>query len=537
MRGHAKASASASASDCALTTSVTATTLEAAVAEVAEAAALGADIVELRADFVEGLAAGDGALKALLEACAAAGKPAIVTCRPTWEGGQFDGEEEARLAVLCEAFELGAPFVDCELLAAERLASALPSGARDGPTRLILSSHNYEETPGAEELAAIAARMAASGADIAKIATTAVRIEDVAAHAALLARSGGASAAPSLPTVALAMGEAGVTSRLLAPKLGGFLTFGALGRGRASAPGQPTLEELRAMYRLPAMTPGTATLGVVGRPVGHSRSPALHNAALSAANADAVYVPLLVEELAPFLATEPFASFKGFSVTIPHKEAALECADEVDPLAAEIGAVNTLVRGEDGKLRGYNTDCAAAIRAIELGLGADPTSADSLAGLTVVVVGAGGAGRAVAFGAKAKGASVVVANRSIGRAEELAAAVGGGTEALTLADLAAKDGAYGDILANTTSVGMAPDVDATPVPKEALAGYRLVFDAIYTPLETRLLREAKAQGAGTASGLEMFVGQAAEQFTLFTGMEAPEELMRETVLASLEQAR
>ncbi len=197
---------------------------------------------------------------------------------------------------------------------------------------------------------------------------------------------------------------------------------------------------------------------------------------------------------------------------------------QVDALAKNIGAVNTLVRRPDGRLVGYNTDCTAALNAIEAGL------KKSLAGLTVVVVGAGGAGRAVAFGAAHRGARVLIANRNLERAKALAETVGG--DAIEWSAL--QNGQVrGDVLANTTSLGMHPDVDSTPIPASAVSNFGLVFDAVYTPLETRLLREARQAGVRTVDGLEMFIGQAAEQFKLFTGKQAPVELMRNTVLKSL----
>jgi 3-dehydroquinate dehydratase/shikimate dehydrogenase len=251
-----------------------------------------------------------------------------------------------------------------------------------------------------------------------------------------------------------------------------------------------------------------------------------------------VYVPLLVKDLDAFLASPLYGGddFVGFSVTIPHKERALALCDDVDPVAAKIGAVNTLVKRKDGTLKGYNTDYAAAIGAIEGAMGgrADgPTGSRSpLEGKTVVVVGAGGAGRGLAFGAAFEGANVVVVNRGFERAEALAKACGG--VARTMEDLAG-GAVRGDVLANTTSVGMVPDTDATPVPKSAIeaGGFSVVFDAVYNPLETKLLREAKECGCAQASGLDMFVGQAARQFSLFTGEEPALDLMRAAVLDSM----
>lgn len=200
---------------------------------------------------------------------------------------------------------------------------------------------------------------------------------------------------------------------------------------------------------------------------------------------------------------------------------------QVDPVAQRIGAVNTLVRRPDGTLKGYNTDCTAALDAIEKGMGA------SVSGKTVLVVGAGGAGRAVAFEAAHRGARVLISNRSDERAASLAADVGAESvkwEALQNGSVRA------DVLANTTSLGMQPDVDGTPVPAAALSNFSLVFDAVYTPLETRLLREAKLAGAVAVNGVDMFVGQAARQFTLFTGKPPPMDLMRATLMASLNPA-
>jgi 3-dehydroquinate dehydratase/shikimate dehydrogenase len=278
-------------------------------------------------------------------------------------------------------------------------------------------------------------------------------------------------------------------------------------------------------------------MGVIGKPIAQSKSPALHNPSLAAAGVDACYVPLLVDDIESFLASPLFsrADFAGFSVTIPHKEAALRCCAEVDPVAAQIGAVNTLVRRPDGSLKGYNTDYCAAIAAIEAALasrgdGCNPETV--LRGKTVVVVGAGGAGRGLAFGAKFKGAEVIVANRNFERAQALALACGG--TAATLEQL--QSGLVrGDVLANTTSVGMLPEVGLSPVPKDALAagGFQVVFDAVYNPLETTLLREAKEVGCTQASGLDMFVGQAALQFELFTGARAAKDLMRRAVLDSM----
>ena len=332
-------------------------------------------------------------------------------------------------------------------------------------------THPLHRTPTSAEQRCIDA-----GADIVKFATMANDISDAHRVLSVLRRA-------PVPTIALAMGERGQVARLLAPKYGGFLTFGALSQERASAPGQPSLRDLAQLYRLPSQGPATRLFGIVGNPVAHSRSPAIHNAAMSALGYNGVYVPLLVDDMPTFLSTFSEADWAGFSVTIPHKEAALQGAASVDPVAAAIGAVNTLVRQPDGSLRGYNTDWSAAIHAIERGLDPDaaPLSATAaagsasssssnggsgggggaaaspLAGKRVVVVGAGGAGRALAFGAAVRGASVTIANRNVQRAEELAAQLDPPARACGLEALAC-GAVVGDVLVNTTSVGMHPHV-------------------------------------------------------------------------------
>lgn len=624
-----------------LCSSVTASTFQQALQDIQEIADAGADLIELRLDMLTDFNAEEH-LKQLLSA---AQTPKIVTLRPAWEGGHYKGPERERLAVLRQATSLGASHIDVELKAAD----AFFEGGKQLPksTKLILSSHNFESTPSAEELQSTVQQMWNAGADIAKIATTATDITDCARLLSLYKAAKG-------PIIALCMGERGQPTRLLAAKYGGFLTFGAQGGGKESAPGQPTLHQLKHTYRLPQLTPNCQVFGVIGNPVAHSRSPQLHNAAMAAAGLDSVYLPLLVDNLQSFLDTFSDSAYGGFSVTIPHKLAALECAHEVDSVAQQIGAVNTLVRQPDNTLKGYNTDWSAAITAIEDGLNTtstsnhppdsqaepsavgdpvkegtqigtrssdlppesqsepstvgdpvntngqheghsaslysetqsqpitaaqsdiqSPTTSTSqseqagasssngghmggplgaeeattsgrvfsggqghgqnesvLKGRTVVVIGAGGAGRALAFGAAHKGAKVIIANRSRDKAEALASQMAHGAEVVTPDQLNAGQ-VKGDVLANTTSIGMHPQQDVSPVAASALKDFELVFDAVYTPMDTQLLQDARRAGCKTVSGVEMFIGQAAEQFELFTNTPAPVELMRQVVLKSL----
>ncbi|CAA3012052.1 bifunctional 3-dehydroquinate dehydratase shikimate dehydrogenase, chloroplastic-like isoform X2 [Olea europaea subsp. europaea] len=413
--------------------------------------------------------------------------------------------------------ELGADHIDIELKAAHEFNNFL-HGNKPGKCKVIISSHNYASTPPIEDLGNLVARIQAAGADIIKFATTALDITDVARVFQITVHS-------QVPIIAMVMGERGLMSRILCPKFGGYLTFGSLEAGQVSAPGQPTIEELVNLYNFRLLEPDTKVFGIIGNPVSHSKSPKLYNEAFKSVGFNGVYLHLLVDDVPKFFRTYSSMDFTGFSVTIPHKEAALACCDEVDPVAKSIGAVNCVVRRPDGKLFGCNTDYVGAISSIEdglLGLQNGSTGTGSpLARKLFVVIGAGGAGKALAYGAKEKGARVLIANRTYDRARELADLVGG--QALSLAELDNFRPEKGMILANTTSIGMHPKVNETPISKEALANYMLVFDAVYTPKITRLLREAAESGAQIVTGVDMFIGQAYEQYERFTGLPAPKE--------------
>jgi len=463
------------------------------------------DVVELRLDMMESCD--------LERLCGGKDRPVIATNRPVREGGRFAGAEPDRLAVLRRAAELGADFVDVEL-------SAVPAlGELPGTCRRIVSHHDTERTP--PDLPGLLRRIVGVGPHVAKIAVTARGAADVPPVLDLLRHHAGKT-----PLIALSMGEAGVASRVLAPKLGAFLTFASLARGRESAPGQLTLEQMLGMYRFRAIGPSTAVYGVVANPVAHSMSPAVHNAAFAERGLDAVYLPFKVLDPARFLCGfEPY-ELKGLSVTLPHKEAMLPLMDEVDELATAVGAVNTVAL-RDGRRYGCNTDVAAAAGSIEGA--AQRAGLAPLSERTVLLVGAGGAARAIALGLRGKVGRLVIANRTVSRARALAAELG--AEACGLDELG---GVRPDVVVNSTSVGMWPNVADCPVPADMLRPGMVVFDAVYNPVRTRLLTEAEAAGAVTATGLEWFVGQAAAQFELWTGRPAPREVMVEVLRGRLE---
>ncbi|KAF2284891.1 hypothetical protein GH714_032002 [Hevea brasiliensis] len=475
------------------------------IIDLDKAKASGADLVEIRLDSLKSFNPTED-LKTLITRSPL---PTLFTYRPIWEGGQYEGDEPSRLDALRLAMELGADYVDVELQNWELKIQCSVSVV------VVLCFF-------AKELGNLVAKIQAAGADIVKIATTALDITDVARIFQITVHS-------QVPIIGIVMGERGLISRILCAKFGGYLTFGTLESGIVSAPGQPMIKDLLDLYNFRSIGPDTKVYGIIGKPVSHSKSPILYNEAFKSVGFNGVYVHLLVDDIANFLQTFSSTDFAGFSCTIPHKEAALKCCDEVDPVAKSIGAVNCIIRRQnDGKLFGYNTDYVGAISAIEEGLRVSQNMSSAagspLAGKLFVVIGAGGAGKALAYGAKEKGARVVIANRTYDRAKELADIVGG--DAISLADLDNFHPEDGMILANTTSIGMQPKVEETPVAKPALRYYSLVFDAVYTPKITRLLREAEESGAIAVSGLEMFIGQAYEQFERFSGLPAPKELFR-----------
>ncbi|KAL5672457.1 hypothetical protein ACJX0J_016763, partial [Zea mays] len=443
--------------------------------------------------------------------------PVIVTYRPNWEGGQYAGEDEPRFEALLLAMELGAEYVDVEFKVADKFMKYL-SGKKPQNCKLIISAYDYKTTPSVHELLNLVAQIRATGADIVKIETTAADIVDTSRMFQVLAHCH----EKQVPIIGLVRKEHGFISRIICAKYGGYLTFASLENGKESTTEQPTVADLINKYKIRQIGPDTKVFGIIGNPVSHSKSPIVQNQAFRSVGFDAVFLPFLSDDLVQFLYTFSAPDYAGFSCTMPHKETALRCCDDVDPIARDIGAINTIIRRPDGKLVGYNTDYSGAISAIEDGIRApcaasQPTDSitSPLAGRLFVVIGAGGAGKALAYGAKEKGARVVIANRTFARAQELAHIIGG--TALTLSELESYHPEKGMILANATSVGMHPNVDETPLSKHALKSYAVVFDAVFVPRETRLLREAAVCGATVIDGLEMLIRLVMVQFKLFTG--------------------
>ncbi len=281
------------------------------------------------------------------------------------------------------------------------------------------------------------------------------------------------------------------------------------------------------------ISPATRLCAVIGNPVGHSLSPALHNAAFDALGLDFVYVAFRVEDLKGAIAgMRALENFRGMSVTIPHKIEIMDYLDEVDDIDRSIGSINTVIN-EGGRLIGFGTDGPGAMKALE-------DAGVNLEGRSVLMLGAGGASRAIAFTlARQKGLGKLVLmdiNGQVldGLTADLASGTGVSVEGELISDDAlARRVAAAEIIINCTPVGMHPREDATPVPAELLREGQVVFDVVYTPLETRLLREASARGCKVISGVEMFINQAVLQFERFCGADAPVDVMRRVVMERL----
>ncbi len=526
-----------------------------ALAQAAQAAEQGADLVEWRLDrFAE---APDGGPHAAQDLVDRSPLPCIVTCRPTWEGGEYDGDEQTRISLFEHACLAKHPpaYLDVELRAYQSSANLRQKiglivdhgqdtavrghDRRPTNTRLILSYHDFETRP-ADLERAIMAMAEAPACRVIKVVWRARSLRDNLEAFEILHRK-------LKPTIALCMGEAGVPSRVLAKKFGALLTFAALDAGSGTAPGQPTVAQLKRLYRWDAITPDTAVYGVIGHPVGHSLSPHIHNAAFDATGFDGSYLLMPIPpEYEHFKATvgcwldEPSLNFRGASVTIPHKQNLLRFVEErggqIEPLAAAIGAANTLtVRGDDSLYAG-NTDYAAALDSVCEGLG---VTRDGLAGCRVAVIGAGGAARAIVAGFADAGATVVIYNRTPEKSQALAQEFGGGDAKVVAAPWEKLCATCAQVIINCTPIGMFPNIEATPLDfaQVDLSKFErppVVFDTIYNPIETRLLRDTAAAGCVTIPGTEMFVRQGAAQFERWTGRPAPLGVFREVLRRELE---
>src|SRR5580658_3863254 len=470
-------------------------------------AAAGEIFLEFRLDFLDHPAAGAAAIPGFLEAfpdCIL-----LATCRRHQNHGKFNGSIEEQLAILDLAVRNGAHAIDVEIETAEVSRDRLSQFR--GRSQVIVSYHNYEATP---PMDTIVNRVMKVPADAYKMVTTARKPSD---NLRVLAA---AKALPKQQVIVLAMGELGFPTRVLSPVFGGVYTYATPMQAQGTAAGQVSARSLRHVYRVEKLERTAKIYGVIADPVRHSISPAVHNRAFQSRRIDAVYLPFLVSpaHLRDFFSLAEKLPLAGFSVTIPHKQKIIRYLDIVDPLAKRIGAVNTVCR-KAGKWRGSNTDAAGVTAPLSKHL--------RLPKSTVLIVGNGGAARGAAFALADAGAKIALVGRNADRVRSLAKICG--AEPLGRDQLA---GRHFDAVVHATPLGMYPNVDDCyfngNIPGE------VVFDMVYNPLETVLIRNAREQGRTVIDGIEMFVEQAVRQFEIWTGETAPRLAMQKAAAEALE---
>ena len=496
------------------------------LSDAVELASAMADVIELRLDCLAQHELSN-AITHLREIIASGRRQIIVTLRAAEEGGHRPISLADRLLFRLQTSNTGADFWDIE----QDLALLLQQRETEGSDvsmdacdwqRTICSYHDFVGVP--SNLEAIYESMIVTNARIIKVAINADDATDCIPIFRLLERA----RRDRRELIAIAMGQAGIMTRILGPSRGSFLTYGSLDSVSATAPGQLTARDLRDVYRIDSIDRETEIFGIIGDPVGHSFSPRIHNAAFAAAHLNAVYIPFEVRDANEFMrrmvqpeSREIDWNLRGLSVTSPHKMAVMNRLDWIEPSAREMSAVNTIVV-RDHELHGYNTDAIGFIQPLQARLG-------SLKGARCAVLGAGGAARAVLWGLRNEGADVILFVRDTARAECIAAQFGAECESLVGARL----GGF-DVVVNATPLGtLGKHQNETPAFADQLVGVRLAYDLVYNPTETRFLIEAREAGCETLGGVEMLLSQAVEQFKLWTGAEPNSDVMREAVTRAL----
>lgn len=491
-----------------------------------------ADIIELRLDYFseQELQQAGETISAVLNSRK---RPMILTLRPAEYGGARAIRVEDRLhfGQGCRWIsEPGEPTIFCDLEL--DLTLLLQQREHEGNDivglgicdwkRSICSYHDFVGVP--TDLEQIYQSMAATESRILKVAVQAEDAIDCLPIFRLLERA----QREGREMIAIAMGQAGIMTRILGPSRGAFLTYGSLDHESKTAPGQLTARDLRELYRIDKIDKQTQIFGLMGQAISHSVSPAMHNAAFAANEVNAVYIPFESRDVNAFIrrmvhprSREIDWNLRGLSVTAPHKLAVITELDWIDPAAKEIGAVNTIVV-HGSELHGYNTDAEAFIAPLLERL-------SSLSGARCAVIGSGGAARAALSALRKQGADFELFVRDRKRGDEIAERFGATCKALSGANFSAFD-----FVVNATPLGTLGELEnETPAISAQLAGVRLVYDLVYNPVETRFLREARAAGCETLAGIEMLVRQAATQFQLWTGQRPNVEVMRDAAIRAL----
>ncbi|MGA3131196.1 MAG: shikimate dehydrogenase [Terracidiphilus sp.] len=478
----------------------------------AEEAAKESNFLELRVDSLTKPAAAFSELKAFLHRHREV--TAIATCRRKAFGGHFVGSLNSELELLLKAAEAGAHIVDLEVESAEQTTrpqlARFHAALRAAGAALLISSHDLSRTRRPDGLNQTAQRIAEFEPEFVKVVSTARSLADNLSVLRMIQDQ-----SLNAHVVGIAMGEEGLISRVLGPRAGAAFTFASAAEGEETAPGQVSARTLLDIYRLEQLDQATRIFGVAGNPISHSLSPLMHVTAFRRENVNAVMLPLKVKTLDDLLTVIRDLPLDGVAVTMPLKQEVLPHLANMDAVTAKIGACNTLRTGADGKLYGFNTDVAGVVRPLERRM--------RLKGARILVLGAGGAARAAVFGLVEQGADVYIVNRT----HEKAAALARKAKAHVLSQNALAKSRF-DAIVNTTPCGMTGIKQQLPI-KENELNASLVFDLVYTPIETPLLKLAKSRGLAVISGLEMFAQQGARQFEIWTGKPAPESEMLRVV--------
>ena len=468
-----------------------------------------ADLIELRIDYLKEMKLEK--LKKLIENCK---KPLIITNRKKSEGGFFNGGEEERIQILKKTIDFGAPYIDIEYSSNKNLIKSILKN--NNKTKIILSYHDFKKTP--NNLTNVYNNIKKLNPDLIKIVTQSNSVTDNIKIFDLIKQSNN----EKKKIIAFCMGSYGQFSRILSMILGSTITYGSVNENKKSADGQLTINELANYYRIKKLNKNTKIAGLIGNPVEHSWSHVIHNAAFDKLKINVVYLKFKVDKLEEFIEYFRRLNILGFSVTIPHKVEVIKYLDKINEKAKIIGAVNTIVV-RDNKLIGYNTDCDGAIQALK--------QKTSLKNKNVVLLGAGGSTRALAYGLKEEGANITILNRTIDKAKVLAKYFNCNYGSLN--DLRNFD--HG-VLINTTSVGMYPKINNSIVPMNLIKKNSIVFDIVFNPFKTKLLQDAERKDCTIIPGFEMLIHGAILQFKLWIGKNAPEKLIRKKVLNYIKNA-
>jgi 3-dehydroquinate dehydratase/shikimate dehydrogenase len=483
--------------------------------EKASAAAKETPFVEFRLDYLDKPAAALPKIKAFLAENTAV--TAIATCRRAENGGKFEGTVAAEFDILLKAAtpaEGQAPFqlVDLELESAESLKKGELAKLRETGVGLIVSHHNFKET---RDLDGIYKRIEPFAPDFVKIVPTAKSLTDNVTLMRFIERI-----SDHANIVGICMGDAGIISRVLGLRAGSAFTFAAANQGDETGPGQIAARTLVETYRIEEVDAATKVYGVAGNPVNKSLSPIMMNTAFRRETVNAVYLALQTAKIDDLVALIGQIPIQGVSITMPHKQAILPHLERMDPLSLKIGACNTVLR-QEGKLYGFNTDVAGIIAPLQKRL--------DLKGSKVLVLGAGGSARAAVFGLRDKGADVFIFNRT----PETAAKLARQSHSKSIKREAIPKTTF-DVIINATPIGMAGQKGTQILTADDLKT-KYVFDLVYNPIDTPLIRLARQHNIAVITGVEMFVQQGARQFEIWTGKPAPEEEMLRVVVHALRQ--